>query len=61
MSPLGNTKASSQDKISGRMLKATATNIVTPVTKLFNKLTFPKEMGTMLELMDKGNIPLTTG
>ena len=31
------SKASGQDQISGRMLKATATNIATPVTKLFNK------------------------
>ena len=31
------SKASGQDQISGRMLKATATSIVTPVTKLFNK------------------------
>ena len=31
------SKASGQDQISGSMLKATATSIVTPVTKLFNK------------------------
>ena len=31
------SKASGQDQISGRMLKDTATSIVTPVTKLFNK------------------------
>ena len=31
------SKASGQDQISGRMLKATATSIVIPVTKLFNK------------------------
>ena len=31
------SKASGQDQISGRMLKATAANIAAPVTKLFNK------------------------
>ena len=31
------SKASGQDQISGRMLKATAASIAAPITKLFNK------------------------
>ena len=51
------SKASGPDQISGRMLKATATSVATPVTKLFNQSILTGCFPTMLKWSNIVPIP----